>query len=296
MKNLQKIIYITVASFSLSALMQAKAQIITQWNFTSTASAPDNSPTPTTGSGTAVSLGMTNTYTYAGTALTNSVTSDDILSSPGVANPSFVEDTWRIRGAYVENGTAPNNVASTKANAGANVNGWNLSAPQYSQGAEFDVSTVGFSNISVSFDWYSTNQGIRDLQEQYTLNGTTWININPLQIAVPNDFDSASNPTNTIKLSGVSGASNDANFGIRLVSAYDPTFTSTGSPTYTSASLGAGNVPVQYNNNSGNWRFGDITFSGTQSVPEPSTYALMLAGFAMLMAISKFRRRNGVGL
>ena len=149
---------------------------------------------------------------------------------------------------------------------------------------------MGYTDIKVTFDWYCTTQGVRDLQEQYTLDGTTWININPLQVAVPNDFDGTSSPTNTIDLSAISGASNDPNFGIRLVSAYDPTYTGTGAPTYTSATLTAG-APTQYNNNSGNWRFGDVTFAGTSVVPEPGTDAL-LAGGLLLSAGWMVRRRS----
>jgi hypothetical protein len=289
MKNTLKKAALLLGSISLLALAPAHGQVITQWTFGTTVAAPDNSPAPTTGSGTAVSLGMTNTYTYAGTTATNSVTSDDIVSSPGVANPSFVENTWRIRGAYQATGTAPN---SGKPANSANVNGWNLSAPQYTQGVEFDVSTVGYSNISVSFDWYDTTQGIRDLQEQYTLNGTTWTNINPLQVAVPNDFDGTSSPTNTINFASIAGANDNANFGIRLVSAYDPTYTGAGAPTYTSDG-GTNGAVIQYNNNSGNWRFGDVTFDGTAdaAVPEPATWLLLPGGLISLVLI--LRRRAG---
>jgi hypothetical protein len=269
-------------------LGQAYGTVITQWDFNSVVAAPDNSPAPTTGSGAAVSLGMTNGYTYTSGSKTGtgSVTSDDILSSPGVANPSFVEDTWRIRGA---SGAGSTGTASV-------INGWNTAAPEYTQGAEFDVSTVGYQDITVGFDWYCTTQGVRDLQEQYNLNISNpsgWTNINSPQVAVANDFDATSSPTNTIDLSAISGASNDANFGIRLVSAFDPTYTGAGSPTYTAASStgGASSNDTVYNNNSGNWRFGDITFSGTPvSVPEPSSIALLFMGAAGLITCIRRKR------
>ena len=211
---------------------------------------------------------MTNTYTYAGTTATNSVTSDDVLSSVG-APSGLTENTWQLRGLYQATGTAPNVGTPSKS---ANVNGWNLSAPQYTQGAEFDVSTTGYSGISVNYDWYATNQGVGISRKTVHRRRSNWVNINPLQVAAPNDFNSQ-----TIDLTGISAVNNISTFGIRLVSAYDPTYT--GTPTYTSATLTAGS-PVQYNNSSGNWRFDNITFSGTPlvSAPEPSGFVAFFLG------------------
>ncbi len=255
--------------------------IITQWNFTSAAGAGDNTPAATFGTGSASMLGMTNSFVYNGSASgVGSVASGDVLSTAGVANTSFNEFVWRIRGVKGAGDTGSAN------------NGWNLAAAQYTQGVEFDVSTLGFQNISVGFDWYSTNQGVRTLQEQYTLNGSTWTNINsPLQ-AVPNDYFGTSSPTNTINFSSISGANNDPSFGIRLVSAFDPSYSGAGSPTYTSATLTAGN-PVVYNNNSGNWRFGNITFDGTAvAVPEPGTTGIFTSVFALLVGFYAAVRRS----
>jgi hypothetical protein len=70
------------------------------------------------------------------------------------------------------------------------------------------------------------------------------------------------------------------------VSAYDPTYTGAGAPTYTSATL-TGGLPVQYNNDSGNWRFGDITFSGT-AVPEPASASIFAIG-ALGLALRRRR-------
>jgi hypothetical protein len=259
--------------------------VITQWNFTAPVSAPDNSPAPTFGNGTATMLGMTNSYTYTNatgnlaTEGVGSVASGDILSTPGVANTSEVEDLWRIRGAK---GTGDTGSAN---------NGWNLSAPEYSQGVEFDVSTLGFQNISVSFDWYSTTQGVRTLQEQYTLNGSTWLNINAPLEAVSNDYFGTTSPTNTINFSSITGANDDAEFGIRLVSAYDPAF---GNTTYSSAAS-SNTTQTIYNNNSGNWRFGNITVAGSAiSVPEPATSALFTGAFALLLGFfAAYRRKPG---
>jgi PEP-CTERM motif-containing protein len=257
------------------------AAIITQWSFSKSAAAPDNSPAPSTGTGTATPLGMTNNYTYTNgsTVLgTGAVAACDVTSSPGVANPAFSEDTWRIRGGVTAN------------NAGGNGNGWNLAAPQYTQGAEFDASTAGYTGISFSFDWYCTTQGVKDLQEQYTTDGVTWNNIaGGYLVATANDFVNTNTPEETINLTGVAGVDNNPLFGIRLVSAYDTnaadaatTGGAGGTPTYAAASNG-----TVYNNNSGNWRFDNITFSGT-AVPEPASASILALGAFGLMG----RRRK----
>lgn len=259
----------------------AKAGVITQWSFSSIVAAPDNSPAPTTGVGTATPLGMTNNYTYTNgtkTLGTGAVAACDITNSPGVAAPSFNEDTWRVRGGVTAN------------NPGGNGNGWNLAAPQYSQGAEFDASTVGFTNISFTYDWYSTTQGVKDMQEQYTIDGVNWINVaNGYLVATANDFVNTNTPEETIDFSAVAGVANNALFGVRLVSAYDTNsadaaFTAGpgGTPTYAAATNGA-----IYNNNSGNWRFDNMTFNGT-AVPEPASVGILAVGALGLMG----RRRK----
>ena len=225
---------------------------ITQWSFPGVVAAPDNSPLPTTGTGTAITLGMTNNYT----GHTGDTASDDILVTAGTAVPAFSENVWRIRGT-------PANGWATHA----------AGAPQYSQGIELDASTVGYSNIQFSFDWYSTTQGIRDLQFQYNANVNNaggWTNFGGTSptgtyIATANDWYNAGaggTPSISISLSGITAVNNDANFGIRLVAAFD----STGHvpDDFASASLTGGQTVI-YNNSSGNWRFDNLTFTATQN-------------------------------
>jgi MYXO-CTERM domain-containing protein len=254
----------------------ASAQVITQWHFETTGvqAAPYMNPLPTTGSGSAKMLGMTNSYNGG------NVDSGDILVTAGTANTLFNETTWRIRGS-THNGWATHAAG----------------APQYSQGVELDASTVGYQNIMFAFDWYSTTQGIRDLQFQYNTdvsNAGGWTNFGGTSptgtyIATSNDFYNAPNsPTITVNLSSVPGANNDANFGVRLVAAFD----STGNipNDFASAALNAGTgQTIIYNNNSGNWRFDNLTFSGTViPTPEPGLLTLFGVGLAGLL----IRRRR----
>jgi len=250
-----------MAALIAASLSAAHAQTITAWNFSSVV-ASANSPAPTTGSGTATIIGMT------GGPL------GDITATTGTANTAFTEDLWRVRGATA--------------------NGWVGTAAQYSQGAELDVSTIGYQNINFSFDWYSTAQGIRDLQFQYNLNTANaggWVNFGGTSstgtyIATAKDFYNApGSPTITINLPSV--ADNDASFGIRLVSAYDSTGNLAGQ--YASSTLVSG-ATVAYNGTSGNWRFGNMDFTGT-IIPAPEPTTLALAGLGGLAALVAVRRR-----
>jgi hypothetical protein len=150
-------------SISAAAATQSSAGVITQWNFGTVTAAPDNSPTPDVGSGVATVLGMDNNYTFSsGNSITGTGTFTpgtvyatgskawaDVVATPG--DPNGFANAWRVRG--------PSN------NPGAQYgNGWALQAPQYTQGAQFSVSTVGYSNIGFHFDWYTTTQGVKNLQ------------------------------------------------------------------------------------------------------------------------------------
>jgi hypothetical protein len=272
----------------LTACGAAQAQtIITDWDFGALgATSPDNTPAPTVGVGTALSLGMTNSYTYTTSGATTgvgSVTLDDITADPQTTKQTGSTlgngNVWRIRGAAGTGTTGTTN------------NGWNNSAPEYSQGAQFNVNTTGYSNISLSFNWASTTQGVGNLQAQYTLNGSTWQNIgSEYSATVDNGTLGATGygfQTDIISLSAISGANNDANFGIRLVSAYNPSLGNE----YASATSVVGGAPVQYNNNSGNWRIADVQIDGTLApVPLPASLWLLVSGIGGLGVLGRKRK------
>src|SRR5258706_344345 len=142
-----------LAAISLAA-REASAgslQVFTQWNFDSVASGANHGPAATLGTGTATPLGMTNNYTLAD-GHTFSVEACDVVSpplNPALASGPGLTNAWRIRGA-----------------GGGGGNGWSTNAPELPQGAEFDTSTAGKSGIVFTCDWFSTNQGVADLQEQ----------------------------------------------------------------------------------------------------------------------------------
>lgn len=234
------------------------SETITRWDFNNypSSGAATNSPLPSIGSGTATSLGMTNSYSYVTGSHTyvGSVTADDLTNTTGGTDPNPLALAWRIRGTSGDNGP----------NTG---NGWNTAAPQYTQGAQFMVSTVGYYNIVFQYDWYTTAQGVRNLQAQYTTDGSTWTNVGPVQVSQSGGGYSDQISIN-FKALGITAVNNNPNFGVRLVSAYDPTYTGAGAPTYTSSTLGTSG-PVVINNTSGNWRFDEINVLGTTSASTP---------------------------
>jgi hypothetical protein len=272
------------------------ANIIAGWNFNNVSNHSGVALTPAAstihGAGTpaASALGMTNGYVYStspsttgstnGSNVTGTTLSSDplaLLANNSAANNNIApndNNAWRIVGA-----------GGTAGSAGAG-NGWNLSAPPCTQGAQFMVNTTGFHYIVMQFDWYTTGQGVRDLQVLYTTNGgSSWTPVGPIQVTGGGTTFNNQIAINFHAL-GITSVENNSGFGVQLVSVYDPTYQGTpaysisaggnvcssgATGIYTAATLGSNNQPVPYNNNSGNWRFDEVNFLGTANNTNPIT-------------------------
>lgn len=113
-------------------------------------------------------------------------------------------------------------------------------------GFQFNVSTVGYSSIAISFDPRSSNTGSKWQQFEYSTDGTTWVVLGNNAGMIANDF------ANPVSLTLPAAADNKSNFKFRIVSVFAPTTTSYAAVGATST-YGA----------SGAWRIDNFTVKGS---------------------------------
>jgi hypothetical protein len=277
---------VAAAMAGLCGARATPASTIAKWTFESDTVATNDTPSADSGTGSADAIGMTNSYNS-----TTSVNTDDVLvgvtsgkkSDTGANSEADGTNEWRVRGQP----------------GGTNGNGWSTQAPVGTQGAQFAASTLGFTGVNVSFDWYVTSSGEANLQLEYTDNGTTWTNV-PITIGTNSSeglavvSNSSGTDANSVKGSYISDnaltngslAGQDWFQGLTAtisdpLAANNPLF----EIEMVNASTGASDIGTNgsaYNNSSGNWRFDNVTISGT-AVPEPAALSLVgLAGLALL--------------
>lgn len=147
-------------------------------------------------------------------------------------------------------------------------------------GIQFNVSTVGFDSINISWDQRAELGAARDAQFQYSTNGSTFV-----------DFETAFLNLTTWEnqrlrnLTSIPGAANNPNFAFRVVAAFSPP----GNTTY------SGTGTVYFPNSA--WLFDMVTVNGNpvaepSPVPEPSSWVLLGTGIAGVLVVR--RRRAAV--
>lgn len=238
--------WLGVVGFGLLASVTTplQAEVVVQWNFNTITPGNISTATPSTGFGTLSLLGGVTTPTSG----SNGAGSSD-TATPNLA---FQTTTYAAQGAG-----------------------------DRTRGVQFLASTVGFEQIQVSWDQRHSNTSSRYWALQYTVDGSNWIEytatgtgtLSGLYVGDAGDtwFNQRS-----ADLSGVAGVANNANFGIRLLAAFDPN-TGTGYAASNSASSYAG---------SGTARFDMFTVSGITAIPEPSSMVgLGILGGAGLLRV-----------
>lgn len=179
----------------------AAANTIALWNFNS----PAGDFTPATGTMLDTSGNFT-AATVGGVAQTYGT-----VASAGASDPENVDDSEIRLATFAAQGTG------------------NKTA-----GIQFMFSTVGYENVAVVWDHYNSASASRYYRVQYTINGganwedytiitnltqTTWIN-----------------QTFSANFAGIPAASDNANFGVRLVAEFESTATGAGAAGYVGVS------------------------------------------------------------
>lgn len=234
---------VAAAAAGLALAGAAQASTLVQWNFN--ASPADNNTAtgtlnPAVGAGVAGTLGGASSAFFSGSA--NGGSSDT---------------------------TASDNSAWSLSTFAAKLSG------DKSRGAQFLFSTVGFEDLVFTYDVRHSDTAPATEVVQYTLDGSSFIDIAAFTATAGNVWNKA----RSIDFSSISGADNNANFGVRVVAG----FGSNGDYAATAAGASYGS--------SGTWRIDQVSLAGTAlPVPEPETYALLLAGLAV---VGLARRRPG---
>jgi hypothetical protein len=125
---------------------------------------------------------------------------------------------------------------------------------------ELHVSTLGFTNVTISWAWQRSDTGFDNPVIQESIDGTTFTGFS---FALPQtNFWGG----NHISYGAGSPFNNNPNFALRI--------------TLSGAT-----------NEAGNLRFDNIVVSGTQIVPEPATMLLLSGGLAGVAAEVRRQRR-----
>lgn len=151
-----------------------------------------------------------------------------------------------------------------------------------SNGVQFASSTLGFQNITFTWDQRWSNTAANTVRLQYTTDGTTWIsftmtagnttfcngNINGNGCFESNTTGDEFRRT-TVNLSAIPAVNNNPNFGVRILASY---YQATGQFRQVS-------TPGSVANPAGTWRFDNVSFNGTL-LPGPT--ASVITGTASI--------------
>jgi len=198
-------------------------------------------------------------------------------------NNSALTASTGVGTAKLVGGTTTTNVTSTGiSGAAATDKAWQTTSyaaatvGNKTSGVQFDVSTKGFENLFLSYDLRHSNSSSRYEQVQYSLDGVSFVDLKSF------DADAGGDKwySRTLDLSQIAGVNDNSKFAVRVVSTFAP-----------NTSAYAGTTSGTNYATSGTWRFDNVTFTGTAvtAVPEPQTYAMLLAGLGAIGFVARRR-------
>lgn len=169
----------------------------------------------------------------------------------GNVTPNLGTGTLTLIGGVTESYALGNDITPQSTDKGLNTSGYPAQGlASGTAGISAMVSTNGYNNIIVSYDRKGSNTASRWEQFEYTIDGSNWVSFGNNNGTLTN-VDTSTGvlwPTTTYNLPAT--ANNNANFGVRMVSIFQPS---------TSAYQAIG---TNYQT-TGTWRFDNLTVSGT---------------------------------
>lgn len=222
------------------ACSAASADVITEWNFNSVpadASTATGSLLPSTGAGSLATLGGVTSSFSSGAAGT------------GSSDPATMDDSGWQTTTYAAQG-----------------------AGDRTRGVQFNVSTVGYTDIGFEFDLRHSNTSSRFVQVQYSTDGVQFNDVASFEATLGGD---TWYNDRTVSLSGLAGVDNNANFAIRVVAMFAPS-SAAYAPSNSTSTYGA----------AGTWRFDMAQVTGSP-VPVPAALPLLLSGLGLVAAVRR---------
>jgi len=198
--------------------LSAHADTIAQWNFNSNPPDPTNSFT----------TGSLDPFLGIGTAALVGGATSIFASGTGSSDPVTIDDTGWNTSTYPSQGTS-----------------------NKMRGVQFNVSTLGFESIVVTWDQRNSASSSRYARFQYSADGTTFVDGVVISATSVDTFTPM-----TANLNSILPVNNNANFAFRIVTEFESTATEAGADQY--VPTGGGSYAVN-----GTVRYDMVTISGT---------------------------------
>jgi hypothetical protein len=145
---------------------------------------------------------------------------------------------------------SPNDPAGSTDNSGWSTTSYpSQGSNNKTAGVQFNVSTLGYERVIVTWDQRHSGTASRYIRFQYSTNGVDFIDGPSIEATVMGNFI----PHN-VDLSALPVVNNQANFAFRIVSEFQDTATGSGAAQYVGTTSGYGT--------SGTWRFDLVTVTG----------------------------------